>query len=134
MSGNLYVDGKLNLTNASGAGYITSGEDKTGIPGRLHISNGEDLYLLPKGTTHISSAWGGTGNLDVSGQSSCNTLCIGNTCIDETHLGMLLRLVNGDGISIYDTDGGNNYRKTSLSRNLPNDRFDYASYYKTPKK
>ena len=73
-------------------------------------------------------------NLTVTGQSSCNTLCVGNNCIDEMHFGMLLGLVNGDGIHIYDTEGGQNFRKTSLSRNLKNDKFDYASYYKTPKK
>jgi hypothetical protein len=68
IGGNATVDGKLILTNNGGSGYITSGEGKTGTPGRLHISNGEDLYLLPKGTTHVSSAWGGTGNLNVSGR------------------------------------------------------------------
>ena len=68
ISGNATIDGKLILTNTKeGAGYITSGEGKTGLPGRLHISNGEDLFLLPKGTTHVSNAWGGTGNLNVSG-------------------------------------------------------------------
>jgi len=73
VGGNTTIDGKLILTNTKeGSGYITSGVGKTGTQGRLHISNGEDLFLLPKGTTHVSNAWGGTGNLNVSGTTTMN--------------------------------------------------------------
>jgi hypothetical protein len=36
-------------------------------PGRMHITGGENLYLLNRGGVYISKAWGGNGNLDVEG-------------------------------------------------------------------
>jgi hypothetical protein len=64
-----------------------------------------------------------------------STMCLGTTCIDETHLGMLLRLVNGTGIFKYQTDGGGGGEKISLARprtaGQTND-WDYPSYYNTP--
>ena len=44
-------------------------------PGRMHINGQEDLYILNKGTTRVSKAWGGTGNLAVEG-----SLCVGGDC------------------------------------------------------
>ncbi len=44
-------------------------------PGRMHINGQEDLYILNKGTTRVSRAWGGTGNLSVEG-----SLCLGGDC------------------------------------------------------
>ncbi len=44
-------------------------------PGRMHIDGQEDLYILNKGTTRVSRAWGGTGNLSVEG-----SLCVGGDC------------------------------------------------------
>ncbi len=44
---------------------------RTGVnmytPGRQHISGDENLYLLNKGGTIVSKAWGGNGNLTVEG-------------------------------------------------------------------
>jgi len=104
------INGKLILTNTKeGSGYITSGEGKTGTQGRLHISNGEDLFLLPKGTTHVSSAWGGTGNLNVSGNTTIggNTTVSGNTELSGVATPLLIKkgAVSPDNTKIQFGDG-----------------------------
>jgi len=37
-------------------------------PARMHLYTGEDLYMLPRGATRVSKAWGGTGDLLVEGR------------------------------------------------------------------
>lgn len=49
-------------------------------PGRMHIDGQEDLYILNKGTTRVSKAWGGTGNLAVEGNLCLNGECLGEWC------------------------------------------------------
>ena len=53
-------------------------------PGRMHINGEQDLYILNKGTTVISKAWGGTGNLHIDGSlnllpTGCIMMYNGNT-------------------------------------------------------
>ena len=137
ITGNATIDGKLNLTNtntdAAGAGYITSGEGRTGVQGRLHISNGEDLYLLPKGTTRVSKAWGGTGNLNVDGNTELSGVATpllikkGTASPDNTKIqfgdgsGWRLRFQKDDAnpiMDIVDNKNVNVHGNTTVSGNL----------------
>lgn len=59
VQGNLQVDGELNT------GTIKAG-------GRMHISPGELLYLLPKNGVIVGKEWGGTGDLQVQGNLTVN--------------------------------------------------------------
>lgn len=65
VEGGLYTDGPLQI----GSGQTISS------PGRMHIYGEENLYLLNKGGVHVSSAWGGNGNLYVD-----NSICLRGDC------------------------------------------------------
>ena len=62
VSGITRINGDLRMTNRK-ASTIDSA-------GRLHVAPSEKLYLLPKKGVHVSKAWGGTGNLDVEGNTA----------------------------------------------------------------
>lgn len=42
--------------------------------GRLHIDSEESTYLLARGRTYVSKAWGGSGGLDVDGSLNVGTV------------------------------------------------------------
>jgi len=75
MNGSLTVPGTITLK-----GDLTFPEpNKIHGAGRLHISSGEILYLLPKTNVTIGKEWGGTGDLVVQGnQSVGNTISVAN--------------------------------------------------------
>jgi len=49
-------------------------------PGRMHVFGEENLYLLNRGGTIVSKAWGGNGNLTVEGAIYTPTLCLSGDC------------------------------------------------------
>ncbi|MBI5497299.1 MAG: helix-turn-helix domain-containing protein [Deltaproteobacteria bacterium] len=58
IDGNASVGGIVNTTQVTSAG-------------RLHLSGGENVYLLAQGgNTYVSNAWGGAGNLNVAGAAA----------------------------------------------------------------
>ena len=58
--------------------------------GRQHMTREELLYILHKNGVVIGTEQGGNGKLSVQGDLSVgDKLCIGGTCIDESHLQML---------------------------------------------
>ncbi len=72
-AGTFHVDQGGNISNP---GDISMGGGHTFYaPGRMHIFGEENLYLLNRGSTIVSRAWGGTGNLYVEG-----ALCLGGQC------------------------------------------------------
>lgn len=60
----------------NGDTILTPSGGQVGLPhggtisasGRLHLYADEILYLLPKTGVHVSTAWGGSGNLEVDGE------------------------------------------------------------------
>ena len=83
---NLLVNGEINTPNAH----------TIKCAGRQHITGEEILFLLNKQGVIIGKHWGGNGNLTVGGNligegnlTVGGKLCIGGTCIDESHLQML---------------------------------------------
>ena len=90
-------DGSLNLTgslNVNGKLITPNGHTIESV-GRQHISGSELLYLLNKSGVIIGKEWGGNGNLQVQGELNVTgpikgkQICLGGTCIDESHLQML---------------------------------------------
>ena len=68
IGGNLTINGTTNLNND-----ITIVNGKTlKANGRLHINADENIFLLQKGPTILSKAWGGSGDLVVEGNQSNN--------------------------------------------------------------
>ena len=82
--GGIHADGTMSTNgDLQVKGTITA-------PGRLHISGGNDLYILNKNGVVVGKEWGGNGNLTVQGDLKTDSkLCIGSTCINENHLKML---------------------------------------------
>jgi hypothetical protein len=62
--------GNSNITNnnITGRKLILNGGSIITAPGRMHITGEEILYLLNKDGVVISKAWGGTGDLKVTGK------------------------------------------------------------------
>lgn len=64
----IYLRGDLSMS--SGGDIWMAGGKTVRSSGRLHVASGEHIYLLPYGsggTVYVSNAWGGSGNLEVSG-------------------------------------------------------------------
>ena len=86
VGGNLGVGAALNVGGALTAGGALTVNGVTNInndvtmiggktinaKGRLHITADENIYLLQKGPTLMSKAWGGSGDLIVEGNESVN--------------------------------------------------------------
>ena len=74
-SGDLSVQGNTNVGGSIAAGGDINPGNNINLPngktiagaGRMHISTGELLYLLPKNGVIIGKEWGGNGDLSVQG-------------------------------------------------------------------
>ena len=120
----IYAEGSANLEIGAGSNNIYIGA----------ANGGANQNLTVTGNLTANGMVLNDNGLKVTNQIGCKTLCVGNGCINETQFGMLLNLVNGTGICMYDTSGGTNFTSPrSLSRNITNDRFDYAGNTNTPK-
>ena len=76
---------------------LTGDFHSTTCDGRMNLTSGETMYLLPKDGVVVGKEWGGNGKLSVEGTARvAGKFCIGSTCIRESDLKTLLHNVGDE--------------------------------------
>jgi len=88
---NIKTDGTLEVPGSTT--HLKSASHTTACDGRMHLSSGEQLHLLPNDGVVVSKKQGGNGSISVEGDATVGgKFCIGSTCISESDLVSMLNV------------------------------------------